>query len=311
MQTFDLLASLPRAERGLGAHRWGMPPTTARVLAAMLLEPENAARVVRRGIDAGAPQLCRLLVEHGGSTVPYTDALALEYARLSGWFPVLASPEGWAVPRDFSAAAAASADQERFFTATLLSRVPAESLKSLYEELGLTAHGTQGYKFRTAVETVATAPKDARLAQHAQNVADLQAIRVRDIDSVDLIPGFGGLAVRFVLADGEEIEICPREQAELHGEEFAAVKITTVANVGSEHEMPAVRVPAVQEIGALITFATARAAEECAAHSEFRSVVARRVGDTTIATRPSCTAEQAHETLLRLGFHIDAPAETT
>ncbi len=308
MLTYDLLASLPRAERGLGAHRWGMAPTTARVLAAMLLEPENAARVIRRGIDAGAPQLCRLLVEHGGAAVPRTDALAIEAGRLLGWFPLIEDAAGWCVPRDFAAAAAPCVDRERFFTATLIPRLETDDLVGLFDELGLATEGTHGYKLRAAVERVATAAKDPACSTAAANVRDLQSIRSSDIASVSSIPNTGGLQFRVVLADGEEVDICPREQAELHGQQFAEVRVEKVASVGIEREMPAVRVPAVQEIGALVTFATSRAADECAAHPDFRNLVARRIDDVTLATRSSCSAEHARTLLLGLGFHIDEVA---
>lgn len=305
MLTFDLLASLPRAEQGLGAYRWGIAPSTPRVLAARLLDPALAVRVARRGIDAGAPQLVPLLVEHGGATVPRSHALEPEAERLAGWFPMHATDEGWSVPRDYAAAAASVGERERFFAATLVARLDGTQRAALADALGLPAQSTASYRLQHTVERVATAAADPSLVAHAKALGTLQSIRASDIASVDVDLQSAGLkfTVRFV--DGDSVNVCPREQAEALGERFNPVHVTTVAAVMTDREMPAVRVPAFQEIGALVRFSTSRAAEEAAALAEFRGVVARRIDDTTVATRPSFGPARARDLLLQLGFHVD------
>ena len=71
----QLIAGWPPAEQALGAHRWGLPITTPRILAGLLRDPKTAGRVCRRGADAGAPEIPNVLALAFGEDQELVPAL--------------------------------------------------------------------------------------------------------------------------------------------------------------------------------------------------------------------------------------------
>lgn len=299
---------MPAAERSIGAHRWGLKPSTPRVLAARLVQPAVAQQVCRRGADAGAPQLVRLMVEHGGAPVPRTDALALEAERLRAWFPFQESPEGWSMPREVATAAAGFREYERFYTATLLTLVSDADRAELEAEIALPPSPTRSSALRRLVEAIAALDPDPAIADVARATAALGALDLGEVLRVVPVAGTGGQRYTVDLKGSRVVEVCPRELAERLGVAFEPVLVHRVADVGPRHELPAVHVPPTQEIGAIVEFATPRAAEEAMRLMEFKSLVVRRLDDRRVATRPSCSAEDAGDLLAAHGFMIDTEA---
>lgn len=302
----QLLAGWPPAEQALGAHRWGLPITTPRMLAGLLRNPTAAGRVCRRGADAGAPQLVRLLIEHGGNPVPRQSALEFEAARLRGWFPMTETEKGWSVPMEFALAAFRVWERERFFVATLLPRLSRPDTDGLLRELDIPKLSTHAHRVRMAAEKIAASEPGPNDQGAVESVEELQSIRSRDISQLHCIPGSGGRRFNVQFSDGEVVEITPRELAEKAGATFTPVSVAGPTQLFMERTMPEVHVPTVQPIGAIITFSTSRAADEAFGMPEFQSVMVRRLGDRRAATRPSCGALAARELLRNLGFHVDA-----
>ena len=301
----QLISEWPPAEQALGAHRWGLPITTPRVLAGLLRNPKTAGRVCRRGADAGSPQLVRLLVEHGGNTVPRLSALEEEARRLRGWFPFSESEDGWCVPIEFALSAFRFRERERFFVATLLPRLSRADTDTLLTELGISRLSTHSHRVFIAATTIASAETLPEHAEAVEAVEELQSIRSRDIASVSYVPGSRGRLFTVELSDGEQVEITPRELAEKAGATFTPVRVDRPTELSMEQTMPDVHVPPVHSIGAIVTFSTARAADEALGLADFKAVVARRIDDRRAVTRPSCGALDAHRLLTDLGFHID------
>ena len=304
----QLIAGWPPAEQALGAQRWGLPITTPRVLAGMLRSPKVAGRVCRRGSDAGAPQLVRLLVEHGGTNVPKQSALEVEASRLRGWFPLQETEEGWHVPMEFALASFRVRERERFFVATLLPRLSRADTDLLLTELGISKLSTHAHRVCTAAITVASQDAVKEHAAAVEAVEELQSIRSRDIDSVAYVPDSAGRLFTVRLTDGEEVEITPREIAEKAGATFRPINVGSPTELSMERTMPEVHVPTVQPVGAIVSFSTARAADEAFAMAGFKAVVIRRIDERRAATRPSCGAMEVQSLLQDLGFHVDAEA---
>lgn len=306
MRTIDLIANMPRAERSLGAHRWGASPTTARALAARLLQPANALRMCRRGADAGSPQLVRLLVEHGGALVPRQAALEPEADRLRHWFPMLETDAGWSMPADLCVAAAGFRERERFFAATLVTLLDDDGFRALSAELGVTPAATSGQRRIALAAAIRAACASASPSREAvRSTVELQSVRRRDIEALIPEADGGGLRFSLRLADGDEAPVCPREAAERAGGAFAPVVVSAPTQIAVEVDLPEVRVPPHQAIGAVIVFASPRTAEEAQKLPAVRSILARRLDDRTIATRPTVDAATARELLRQLGFRLD------
>lgn len=309
METREFLATMTPSQLRVSALRWGIPRTTARVMAAHLVRPRAALRVYRRASEAGAGQLARLLVEFGGQPVPRVAELELEADRLLGWFPIVESENGWSVPSDFASALWKQSERQRFFASTLLARLPDEDVRDLLSELGGTPTGSTLRQRREILARLGNVHVDpAAIADAADEVEELQSLRSRDVASVAYRQGTAGIGFRMVLADGEEIDIVSREVAEQVGREFSPPQVEALARPAEERTAPSVRLPDQQPIGALITFATARAAEEALRCAEFRQMVARRLDERRVATRPGHTAASAVDVLDALGFGIDETA---
>ena len=301
----QLIAGWPPAEQALGAHRWGLPITTPRVLAGLLRNPKTAGRVCRRGADAGSPQLVRLLVEHGGNPVPRSSALEVEARRLRGWFPFHEGEDGWTVPIEFALAAFRFRERERFFIATLLPRLSRADTDELLTELNVSRLSTHSHRVFLAATTIAAADSLPEHADAVEAVEELQSIRSRDIASVSYVASSGGRLFEVKLSDGERIEITPREIAEKSGATFAPIRVDRPTELSMERTMPDVHVPPVHPIGAIVTFSTSRAADQAFGMAEFKAVAARRIDERRAVTRPSCGALAAHRLLQDLGFHVD------
>lgn len=309
METREFLATMTPSQLRVSALRWGIPRTTARVMAARLVRPRTAQRVYRRATEAGAGQLARLLVEYGGRTVPRLPELELEADRLRGWFPLVEDESGWRAPFDFAAALWKQSDRQRFFLASLVARLSDEDVRAVLADLDLAPIGSTLRQRREILTALADAKGDAdAIADGADEVEELQSLRSRDVASVHYRAGTAGLGYRVVLVDGEEIDLVPREIAEAHGREFTPPQVEALATAAEERTAPSVRLPEQQPIGALITFATARAADEALRCAEFRQMVARRLDERRVATRPGHTAAAGVEVLDALGFGIDETA---
>lgn len=271
-----------------------------------MLRPRSAQRIYRRAMESGATQLTRLLVEHGGHGVPRLPALESEARRLRDWFPVDESAEAWSIPFDLATAMARSMERERFFVATLVARVSDEGVRAALDELAIATLGSAVRQRRAlvrAVDGAEVAPSD-ELNEAATNVEELQAIRRTDIESVHYVRGSLGLRYEVVLSDGEVVEIVPREIAERLGRQFDEVVVQASAAPAQERRAATVRLPDIHPIGALLTFGTARAAEEALRCPEFRAVVTRRLDERRVATRAGRAAAEAIEVLDALGFDV-------
>lgn len=301
----QLIAGWPPAEQALGAHRWGLPITTPRMLAGLLRNAKAAGRVCRRGADVGAPQLVRLLIEHGGTVVPRQSGLEVEATRLRGWFPMTETDAGWSVPMEFALAAFRIRERERFFVATLLPRLTRPDTDGLLTELEIPRLSTHAHRVRMAAERIAASEPNKGDKSAVESVEELQSMRSRDITQVRYIEGSGGRLFNVEFTDGEVVEITPRELAEKAGATFTPVSVAGPTQLSMERTMPDVHVPTVQPVGAVVTFSTSRAADEAFGMPEFKEIVVRRLDDRRVATRPSCGALGARQLLQGLGFHVE------
>jgi hypothetical protein len=304
MQTNDLIAGFPRALLGVAANRWGLSLTTRRSIAASLREPRVASRVCRRGADAGAAQLVRLLVEYGGEPVPPLDELAQEAQRLRGWFPFVESTEGYRVASDFAAAAQRVAEAERMFAATLVMRLDRESGDALLRDVGDAGLGSREARLLAAAERIASSA--AAPPELAAATAAAGAVPVRDIKRVTYVPGSQGTHFR-VHTSGRPLEVTFREVAARAGQRFAPPAVV-VPEAGREGAGLSLRVLPIVEIGAVVTFGSGRAADAALALLDFRRLVARRIDERRVATVADCAESRAQEVLERLGFVLDDEA---
>ena len=289
------------------ALRWGIPRTTARVMAATLLQPRVAQRVFRRAVEANAGQLARLLVEFGGQPVPELPELEVEAERLRAWYPMQAVDGGWASPFDLAGVLWKQSERQRFFRAGLVARLGDGEVREALEDLGQRPLGSSGRQRVALVAAMAEreAPVEDALLDE---VEELQSLRSRDVSAVRYVPGCGGQRFELDLTDGERIAIVPRELAEARGRQFAPPQVVATRMPVVERRAPSVRLPEQFGIGSLVTFATARAAEEALRCPEFRTMVARRLDERRVATRAGHTAQSAIDVLDGLGFGIDEEA---
>ena len=213
MQTYDLLTSMNGGLRELATQRWGLPATTPRLLAAMLVRPRAALRLIRRGSDAGAGQLTRLMVEYGGRPVPHHRVLEDEAARLRGWFPVIETAEGWALPADLAMAAIGAARVQRLFASTLVATLDGPALESLLTELEVPRFGSPASRAVRAATSIIEQEVDDDSAAAAQRSAELGAIDIERIAALAPVPGARGTRWRLETTDGDVLEIAPRELA--------------------------------------------------------------------------------------------------
>jgi hypothetical protein len=287
--------------------RCGVERTTPAGMAMNLAKPRMGQRLIRRAAEAAGGQLARLLLEYGGRPVPKSETADAEAAQLEGWYPIYESDGGWAMPGDLSMALWKLADRQRFFLATLIARLSERDVQLMLHEQGRVLLGSHDRQRRVLLSALAdTAIVDTPEAQTgATNVEELGAIRSRDVDEVRYVDGSGGMLFVVVLSDGEEVQIVPREVAEALGREFEPPQLANQAPERSAHQERSVRLPDHQAIGALITFATARAAEEALRKPDFRSMVARRLDERRVATRPGHSAASALDVLSELGFVVD------
>ena len=289
------------------ALRWGIARTTARVMAATLLQPRVAQRVFRRAVEANGGQLARLLVEYGGQPVPALDALAPEAERLRSWYPIQAVDGGWATPFDLASALWKQSDRQRFFRAGLVARLDDAEVREALVELGQRPLGSSARQRACLVAAMAEPPADADDAL-LDEVQELQSLRSRDVRAVRYLPKSGGQQFELELSDGERVRIVAREVAEQHGRSFAEPNVVATRAPTVERRAPSVRLPDQLPVGSLVTFATARAAEEALRCPEFRTMVARRLDERRVATRAGHSAQSAIEVLDGLGFGIDDEA---
>ncbi len=309
MQIIDVLTQMSRAMRDLGAMRWGVPSTTPRVMAELLRRERVANRLYRRACDAGAPQLIELLVEFGGRLLPRQGVLEVEAARLRGWFPWQETKAGWAIPADLAAAMASQVASERFFAVTLAARLDDDELLALSEELALPPLGSHSTRVGCAARAAVDAKSDAPEVRAAADVIDdHQCVASEDIETVTYVRGSRGLLYGIEFVDGEVLEVCPREVAELLGISFDPVTVAA-ATPGPTLKESRVRLPPFTVIGALISFATARAAEDALGEATFRAIAARRLDERRVATRARCSVEQTISVLESLGFRIEGNGE--
>lgn len=239
------------------------------------------------------------MVEYGGAWVPRHAGLEVEAARLSGWFPYEESAEGYRVPMDFAMAALRVAERERLFVATLLARLARPDADVLLAELGVSDLGTRTTRLCAAATLIARgAPATA---DEAAAVAAVDSVKARDGLTVGYVEGSAGRRYRLQSADGS-FELVPRELAAGGGATFAAPVVWQTA--AAPEAKPARSLPTVP-VGAVVTFASARAADMAFGELEFRRLVQRRLDERRAAVVPECSATRARDVLVKLGFHVD------
>ncbi len=304
MQTYDLLTSMNGGLRELATQRWGLPATTPRVLAAMIVRPRAALRLMRRGTDAGAGQLTRLMVEYGGRTVPRHRVLEDEAARLRGWFPLIESADGWSLPADLAMAGFGAARVQRLFASTLVATLDGPSLDALLSELGMPRFGSMASRASRASASIPGQAVDDQSVAAAQQTAELGAIDIERIASLAPVPGSCGTRWRLETTDGDTFEVAPRELAAACDLAFAPPEVEEPAEEPAVRA-PRLRLPTFVPVGAIVTFSSARAADDALRLGDFRTVVLHRLDERRVATREDCDARSALLILARLGFAID------
>lgn len=304
MQTYDLLTSMNGGLRELATQRWGLPATTPRILAAMLVRPRAALRLMRRGADAGAGQLTRLMVEYGGRPVPQHRVLEDEAARLRGWFPLIETADGWALPTDLAVSGFGTARVQRLFASTLVATLEGPALDALLAELDVPRFGSPVSRAVRAAARIVEQGVDDDSAAAAQRTAELGAVDVERVASLAPVPGARGTRWRLETTDGDVIEIAPRELAAACDLGFAPPEVEAPADAPAVRA-PRLRLPTHVPVGAIVTFSSARAADDALRLGDFRTVVLHRLDERRVATREDCDARSALLILARLGFAID------
>jgi hypothetical protein len=301
MQTIELLAGMNQASRELGALRWGIPCSAPRFMAENLKKHRNAQRVFRRGTDV-APVLIKLLVESAGHPVLRTENLEDEASRLRGWFPFVETPTHWHIPRDLACVLARFAETERFFALGILAHISTDDLRALLAELELVPLGSVTFQIVQVADKILAQSPNPGITETAKKTVELGALALKEIQSIRYVVGSRG--TRFsVFTESAEYELCPREFAIALG--LSRVHDTVDVPVVSSARSARARLPDVLKIGALVTFSTARAADEAIRLPEFRDIVARRLDERRFVTHESHAASETLLLLEGLGFNQD------
>lgn len=300
----DLLEEMDLATREIGALRWSVPLTTPRMMAEMLREPKAATRMYRRGVEAGAGQLVRLMVEYAGSPVARLEALEREADRLRGWYLFEETDTGWSLPTDLAVAMGDNAATERFFAGTLLRRLSVQDLRDLLAERELPMHGSSAAQVARLRDSLVEDTDLDDAVDAATETERLQEIEAEMIDQVRAVPGFAGRVLE-VIIDGESFKLAPREVAERLGHQFGGVEVTaaTKTRVRKPQKLD---LPTFVRAGAFVTFSTARFADEALKHDEFQELVLHRLDERRCVTVAGCSAADAIRLLKDLGFHTSS-----
>jgi hypothetical protein len=302
MYTVDWILQADPATREMSFARWGLPRASPRVSAAMVCQPRYAQRLMKRTAEAGAPQLVRLLVEHGGGPLERFAALEPEAERLVGWFPLLGDEHFWWIPRDLAAAMIRSVEFERFYTTTLLARAPESELRALIVDLGIAAAGSRATLVDRATTAIVALPAGDVDRQASQATAVIQMIQARDVSAVTIVPGSLGRLFD-VTASGNTYRVATREVAVAHGHVFAPLQIEEATRPRSRRPLK-VRVPSVTTATAYVVFMGARSVEDVLRHDAFRAMVAQRLDERRVALHAGADPEAAADLLENIGYTI-------
>jgi hypothetical protein len=264
MQTAEFLAGQGLAVRELGTLRWGISLATPRVAAELLTQPRTASKIARRLVDEGAEPLLRALVEQAGGPVPRNLALLGQAQVIADRLLLIEAPSGWQIPSDLALAWLRLAERELLHLQTLLGRCEHAALRRLAAELSVDAR-------RSRLELVA-----------------------------------GSAGCRFRVEAGDEVWIvAPREIAIQLGARVAAPVVnaaTPSAPAAATPREPQLELPPHARVGALISFASPRAMDDAMRVAEFRNLVARRLDDRRVVTRPEVFADDVLAVLTAAGF---------
>lgn len=305
MQIHDLIVSMNQASREIAAQRWGIPPSTPRVMAENLKKFKAAQRTAKRGMEV-APGLVRELVESAGTPVQRTPEFELEARKLDGWFPLISTPGSWALPQDLAYVMSRTAERERFHLLSMLGRLTTDGLRELLRELGLKPLGSINYQAIRLASVIFARPRLPEVQAAAALLGELQVAAVKDISSLDHVTGSGGQLFDLRMADGRQLRITCRELAAECGVAFSQVDAPpgqAVSESGERRTGPAL--PEIMSIGAIVAFAHVRAADEAMKVEEFRAIVLRRLDDRRVVTRSEYHARETLAMLEALGFPQD------
>lgn len=302
MHTVDWILQADSATREMSAARWGLARMTPRVSAAMICQPRNAQRLVKRAGEAGAPQLVRLLIEHGGGPLPKHPALEPEAERLVGWFPLLEDEHSWSLPHDLAAAMIRSAEVERFYSVTLLARAPESELRALIDELGLPLAGSRTTVISRLADVIRSFGAAGVDPQSVTATGVIQVVPSRDLTSVSIVAGSRGREFD-ITAGGNVYRVTTREVAESQGTSFAPLQIEETVRPRSRRPLK-VRIPSVTQATAYVVFMGARSVEDVLRHDAFRAMVAQRLDERRVALHAGADPGAAGELLENIGFTL-------
>lgn len=301
MLLVDLLQHMSRAQRALSAHRWGIEPGAAAMVAERLVSPEVATRLYRRVSEAGAPNLIRVLTEYGGAPFEPQPSLEAEASVLREWGLLVEDERGWRLPGELAVAMERQRGAERYFLSTLLARLDGRALREVAEELSFPLAGSFARQIvGLAREIVARADMLDEATRHAaQTTARLQSAALPRLGEIEAIAGSAGQRFRITL-DGIHYEIAPREISELVGHQFQDVTVRALQpaafSLGQVPSFP------VLPVSALLVFPSGEALQDALRSHRFSELVEEQIGAQRVLLRAGITPAKIREELVRIGF---------
>lgn len=305
--TGEAIESASPARRGLIAQRWGLGTAVLPLMVELLRTPRVAHRAYRRLNELGVYTLLRLLVEQVGVPIAAVPALESEAEELRRWQLFVERDGFWSLPADLALALYRPAvDRERLYAGSLLSRVPAEDLLLLLDELGLDHEGSDVSRRWRITQSIAEQPGGVIQDVEAMaRSAEAQSLAADELASVRVVPGTRGGVFALTLHNGRELRLAPREVAENAGYLFAAPEFGEDVQLQPAEDTLRIRIPNFAEAGALIRFSTARAADDALQCAEVAALLGRRLTSTLVVTRAGVPLEQAFDTLAAFGFSLE------
>lgn len=303
MQTAEFLAGQGLAVRELGTLRWGISLATPRVAAELLTQPRTASKIARRLVDEGAEPLLRALVEQAGGPVPRNLALLGQAQVIADRLLLIEAPSGWQIPSDLALAWLRLAERELLHLQTLLGRCEHAALRRLAAELSVDARRSRLELVAAIADAVIAvdSPEHRDAARATESLASLPVSAIRSVE-----PVAGSAGCRFRVEAGDEVWIvAPREIAIQLGARVAAPVVnaaTPSPPAAATPREPQLELPPHARVGALISFASPRAMDDAMRVAEFRNLVARRLDDRRVVTRPEVFADDVLAVLTAAGF---------
>lgn len=306
-----LFASRSLAVRNLTVRRIGLPSVSPPVVAARMRTPVHAATVLRRLEDHGSGRLLRLLVELGGGALARRDELELDASRLRGWFPWEETETTWTIGADVAAAMAPGAVWERFSVITLLARMDDPTLFSWARRMGVATSWARGAVVRDLARLLVAsdAPLTDEVRAGAERAITERRVRADLIEQIAPIEGTGGRVFSLVVKGLGELRVTPREIAAGLGLPVAEVELERVKPTTAVAPAP-IRLPSWARVGGLLTFSTARIADDAMRVDDFREVVLYRLDERRIVTRDDCEPRRALQILAQHGIRDTSEADS-